>query len=257
MNQRHHGFEIGDESSPHQVLWIHGYTGSPDAFAATAQKISLRLNACVSIPLLPGHGTEETHLVGHSFDDYLSAARHFAFRMAEREKPFAIIGYSFGGLLAATLAREYALSALVLALAPYTLRFPFWIPGIEYMIDMRPFWRKPLNDEDLAARKGTFYYPDFPSASLDLIRAGRSHAASALPGITCPILTLNTANDPLINPKSGQDILAKSGKNADNEWSVLPHGRHALFFPPNHEAEEDILIAFLQKQFHKDSVLNT
>lgn len=256
MAERHRGFEIGDESSPRQILWLHGYTGSPDAFAATAQKLSLSLDACVSIPLLPGHGTQESHLVGHTIDDYLSAARHFASHMAAREKPMAIVGYSFGGLLAAAIAREYALSALVFALTPYTIRFPFWIPGIEHIVDLRRFWRKPLNEEDLAAREGTFYYPDFPSASLSLIRTGRARAASALSDARCPILALNTADDPLVSPESGRDIIKRSGSNAESEWSVLPHGRHALFFPPEHHAEEDMLLDFLKKQFRKDSLID-
>jgi esterase/lipase len=256
MPEKHRGFEIGDERSENQILWIHGYTGSPDAFAATAQKLSLQFNACVSVPLLPGHGTKEQHLIGHSFDDFISSARHFAFRMAAREKPFVIIGYSFGGLIATLLAKEYNPAALVLALTPYSLRFPFWLPGIQRFINLRPFWGKHLNAEDLAERKGTFYYPDFPSASLSYIKIGQSRVAKILAEITCPILTLNTADDPLIEPDNGEKLLAASGNNTDNEWCILPHGRHALFFPPHHEAEEDILISFLRKQFQKQALAN-
>ena len=32
MTERHRGFEIGNEHAANRILWIHGYTGSPDAF---------------------------------------------------------------------------------------------------------------------------------------------------------------------------------------------------------------------------------
>ena len=251
--ERHRGIQAGDPSAPNHILWIHGYTGSPDAFAGIAQRLSEELNAFVSVPLLPGHGTEEQHLVGHSFDDYLASARHFAAHTAERGKPFAIVGYSFGSFIALLLTHEFQPRALALALPPYRLRFPFYLPAVSWLLSQRPFWHKFMTAEDLAARKGTFYYPDFPGKTISFTKIGKSKTDDILPQITCPILTLNTVDDPLVVPESGKELLERSGHNAQNESHILPHGRHALFFPPHHDDEQTILISFLKKRFQKET----
>lgn len=245
--ERHRGFQVGNESAPREVLWIHGYTGSPDAFLPIANTIARELDAFVSVPLLPGHGTEEHHLIGHSFDDFVSSTRHFADRIAAKKKPFAFVGYSFGGFLAALMARDYKPSALVLALTPYRVRFPFWLPGISMLLGMRPFWDKFLTKEDIQVRRGTFYYPDFPGIAFSFTKVGDRRLEEILPQLTMPILTLNTDRDPLIRPDSGKLLLAASGRNPANEWHVVPHDRHALFFPPNHQDEESVLLDFLKK----------
>ncbi len=250
MAERHRGFEVGNPDAPNRILWIHGYTGSPDAFRYVVEDLAQQLDACITVPLLPGHGTEELHLIKYTFEDLLASAHHFASRVAAHGKPYAIVGYSFGSIIALMLAQEHMPRALVLALAPYRLRFPLNLPGVEWFLNLRPFWRKLLTAEDIEARRGTFYYPDFPGATISFTKIGLRRIKKNLPQVTCPILTLNTADDPMIEPQSGQELLAASGKNKDNEWHILPHGRHALFFPPHHDVEEELVVRFLKKQLN-------
>ncbi|MBL8158420.1 alpha/beta fold hydrolase [bacterium] len=250
MTERHRGFDIGRRDASRRILWIHGYTGSPDAFAGTAERLAHELDAHVLAPLLPGHGTEQHHLLNHSFDEFLSATRYFARTLTEGSKPTAFIGYSFGGYIAALLAQEFKPDALAIALTPYRLRLPFRLPGMSAILGMRSFWRKYLTAEDLRIRKGLFYYRDFPGRSLSLIQEGNRRLTSALPEIKSPILTLHTAGDPLAAPESGARIVAGNG-NAADESHVLSGGRHALFFRPEHKEEERILIEFLKKNLQK------
>jgi esterase/lipase len=252
MAERHRGFDVGRRDAPHRILWIHGYTGSPDAFAYSAERLSRALDAHILAPLLPGHGTEQHRLLNHSFDDFLASARYFGHAMTRGPKPTAFIGYSFGGYIAAMLAQEFSPNALALALTPYALRFPFRLPGMAALLGLRSFWNKYLTAEDIRIREGTFYYPDFPGNSLSLINEGNLRLARALPLIQSPILTVHTAGDPLALPESGTHINKENG-NPANESHVLPGGRHALFFRPEHVQEEKLLIAFFKKQFEKKS----
>jgi esterase/lipase len=250
MTERHRGFDVGRRDASRRILWIHGYTGSPDAFAGTAERLAHELDAHVLAPLLPGHGTEQHHLLNHSFDEFVATTRYFARTLTESSKPTAFIGYSFGGYIASLLAREFRPDALVIALTPYQLRLPFRLPGMAAFLGLRNFWKKYLTEEDLRIRKGLFYYPDFPGRSLSLIQEGNRRLSSILPEIQSPILTLHTAGDPLAQPESGARILAQNG-NAANESHVLPGGRHALFFRPEYKEEEKILVGFLAKNLKK------
>ena len=252
MSERHRGLDVGRRDAPNRILWLHGYTGSPDAFIRTAERLAKELDAHVLAPLLPGHGTEQYHLLNHSFGEFYASARYFARSFSESRKPVAFIGYSFGGYIAGLLAEEFKPNALVFALTPYVLRMPFRIPGMAILLTLRSFWGKYLTVEDIRVRKGTFYYPNLPGRSLSLINEGNVRLRNALPFIHSPILTLHNADDPLASPESGAGIIAANG-NPEDESHVFPGGRHALFFRPERVLEEKVLIAFLRKQFKKET----
>lgn len=250
MAERHRGFDVGRRDAAHRILWIHGYTGSPDAFVHTAQMLADKLDAHVLAPLLPGHGTVQARLLRHTFEEFHASARYFARTMCSPRKPFAYIGYSFGGYIASLLAQEFKPDALTLALTPYSLRFPFFLPGVAEFLELRSFWSKFLTEEDIRVRRGTFYYKSLPGKSLSLIHQGNARLTATLPNLSMPILTLHTAGDPLAHPASGAKIVAAAG-NSESESHVLSGGRHALFFRPEREVEEKIVLSFLKKQFEK------
>lgn len=247
MSEKHRGIDIGREDAPIRILWIHGYTGSPDAFKDSAERLAKALDARILIPLLPGHGTEEHNLLGHTFADFLESAHHHAEAFHDSSRPFIILGYSFGGYLATILAAEFKPTALIISLTPYKLRFPFCIRYFESLFQFRPFWNKYLTSEDIRVRTGTFYYPDLPSNSLVLIKQGNRILEQIWPKIQCPVLTLHNATDPLARPESGNSFLSHLESNNTHESHILPGGRHALFFRPEHDPEESIVIAFIKK----------
>ena len=247
MNEKHRGIDIGREDAPIRILWLHGYTGSPDAFKASAERLAKSLDARIMIPLLPGHGTDEHHLLGLSFEDFLESANHHAESFRDPSRSFIILGYSFGGYLAGILAAELKATALIVALTPFALRFPLSVPSIETVFRLLPFWNKHLTAEDVRVRRGTFYYPDVPSTSLPLIKQGNRILTQLSGRIECPILTLHNATDPLARPESGAEFISLMGTQNLSESQVLPGGRHALFFRPEHESEESLVTAFIEK----------
>lgn len=251
MSDRHRGLRIGKSDAPFTILWIHGYTGSPDAFAPSAERFAEALGAHVMIPLLPGHGTREENLPAHSFDDFLDAAQHFHQEAHSRGKPLAIMGYSFGAYISLLLAAQKNPEAIVLALPPYDLRFPFFVPGFARLLTVSPFWGKFLTQEDLTLRQGTFYYPHLPGKSLFMITEGKSRAEKILRDVRCPILAANNADDPLALPQSGKSLLKKTGDPRANVAHVFPRGRHTFFMGPYRDHDERVVIAFLKKHLHK------
>ncbi len=245
MTRPEHTFSVGRDDASLRVLWLHGYTGAPGAFRETAEYLARALDAFVYLPLLPGHGTDECDLIGIEAAAFYTAADEAA-RFTRRDGvPFVVLGYSFGSYLAAAVAQRYAADGLVLALTPFLPRFPGSLPGFERAMALRTFWDKHLTDEDIRDRAGTFYYPNVPGTSLDLVKRGNAMLREIVPTLSCPILTFHNEGDPVVRPESGREILALHEKKNHDEAYLFPGGRHALFFRPSHEKENDLLMQFL------------
>ena len=241
------GVTRGGPKSALAVLWIHGYTGSASAFTAIAEIIAREFDAYVEIPLLPGHGTQESELEGITAENLIEAVRPIAQRLRQQHKTLVIAGYSFGGYIAVELAREVGADGLLLSLTPYRVRTWAKIPGLATLLSIKTFWSKCLTREDMRVREGTFYYPHLPGKSLQMIYKQNQQLASHLRDLACPILVIHNSNDPLVDPCSGAEILAANTKQNASESHVLEGGRHALFFTPDHVREEKIVIDFLKK----------
>src|SRR5215510_1181023 len=56
-------FVAGSIHAPRRIVIFHGYTGSPDEFKDLAGHLASALEAYVTVPLLPGHGTVQTDLL--------------------------------------------------------------------------------------------------------------------------------------------------------------------------------------------------
>lgn len=248
---RETGFSVGNPDAALRILWLHGYTGAPGAFLRTAERLARELDAFVHAPLLPGHGTCEGDILGIGFEDFFAAAETAAHATRREDARFAVIGYSFGGCLAAHVARTIGADALVIALTPFTLPFPASLPGSERFMALRTFWNKYLTAQDVREREGTFYYPDVPGTSLGFVKRGNALMRETLPHIGCPILTLHNEGDPVARTRSGGDIIALQTPNEKSAAHVFPGGRHALFFRPGSEKEYDVLYSFLRGMVKK------
>lgn len=240
------GFSVGNPNARLRILWLHGYTGAPGAFRTTAERVAQELGAFVHAPLLPGHGTREDDLLGIAFDEFFSFARRVATETKQEGSRFVVIGYSFGGVLAADVAHAAGADALVVALTPFSLPFPASLPGSERFMALRQFWNKYLTAEDVREREGTFYYPDVPGTSLGFVKRGNALLREIVPALRCPILTLHNEGDPVAQPRSGADLIALQPHDPRSAAHVFPGGRHALFFRPGSEKEYEVLGSFLK-----------
>ncbi len=94
------------------VLLIHGFTASTQEMENLAKVLSKKYK--VHVPLLPGHNTTETEFSKTNANMYYE---HVLKEYESMRNPFAVLGLSFGSMLAIKLASEKKVSKLVL-LAP-------------------------------------------------------------------------------------------------------------------------------------------
>ncbi len=238
----------GDPSAPYRVVILHGYTGSPDEFRDFAHDLSTRLNAYVTAPVLPGHGTHINDLVPLWFDDIYHAAREHVKEAHESGKPLIIIGHSFSGYLALLCAATYPPAALVITVMPYHLRFPLSLPLMAYFLRIKLLWDKKLSEQEMQERIGKFYYRYMPGKALWLLLEGKQRVAKILKSIVAPILTVHGTTDSLALPDSGNALLQKTGRNPRNKAVILDKKSHGIFYGDGRSDVQALILQFLETE---------
>lgn len=245
--KRDSSFACGDPHSRTRVIIFHGYTGSTDEFEPLAQELAHTLGAHVSVPLLPGHGTHESDLLQYRYEDFA----HFARLQVETERAKAaklvIIGHSFGGYLATECAAEFRADVLVLTVVPFLLRFPLNLPGLAWLMRRKSFWDKKVPLQERIERMGLFYYRHMPGIALTLLNEGINRTRTALRNVRCPMLTINTTQDPLTYNESGRELLACSDKNPQNRTHLVERKEHGLFYGKGREEVVKEIVLFVRK----------
>ncbi len=240
----------GDPNAPYRVVILHGYTGSPDEFRDFANDLSVRLNAYVTAPLLPGHGTDVHDLLPLWFDDIYNAARAHVKEAHDPGKPLVIIGHSFSGYLALLCAAEFPTAALVITVMPYHLRFPLNLPMMSYFLRLKLVWDKKISAQERQERLGKFYYQYMPGKALWLLLEGKQRVDKILKSITTPILTVHGNTDSLALPDSGNALLEKTGRNPHNKAVILDNKSHGIFFGEGRADVQVLILQFLETELH-------
>ncbi len=103
-------FKAGNSNG---FLFLHGFTATPFEGKILCDDIYSEMNWTVSIPLLPGHGTEPEDLIGISWKDWKRCAEDEYHQLRERCKKVVVCGQSMGGTLALLLASQYPVDAVI------------------------------------------------------------------------------------------------------------------------------------------------
>jgi carboxylesterase len=109
-------FELHPGIAKTAVLCLHGYTGRPGDLRYQAEKLA-SAGIAVSVPRLPGAGTDLEDLSSTSRGDWRRRAYDSWLDLRSVYESVSILGYSMGGLLALDLADDVGPEKLVL-LAP-------------------------------------------------------------------------------------------------------------------------------------------
>ena len=78
----------------------------------------------VSIPRLPGHGTDGSDFLQTGWRDWLRACTDEMLELCARHRPVSLVGFSMGSLLALILAARFPVARLALLAPPIRSRDP-------------------------------------------------------------------------------------------------------------------------------------
>lgn len=184
------------------VLFVHGFTGSPQSMRYWAERIH-ESGRTVVIPRLPGHGSHEKDLHGYGPEDWVATAEEALRGLFERCEKVFICALSMGGTLTYDLATKYSdrLAGIVVVNGPVftkdpRARFAPLLGRINLLL------KGPANDiADPAAREVAYSKVSTPAAA-KLIRY-MAEVQRRLGRVTCPALIFTSAQDHIVHPSNG------------------------------------------------------
>lgn len=196
------------------VLLSHGFTGSPAAMRPWAEYLN-SLGYTVSVPRLPGHGTNLHEMINTTWPDWYQTVEDEYLWLSERCDLVFAAGLSMGGGLVLRLAQHHDVAGLILvnpAIAADDWKFKF-LPLMSKFIPTIPAIsgdiKKPDMDEVAYDRT-----PLKPAASMLQLWAD---VRSRLDEITAPILLFTSIEDHTVDRATGR-LLDESSLNVDHRW---------------------------------------
>ena len=218
-----HFFKGGEQA----VLLIHGYTGSPREMLWLGTQLH-KAGYTVSIPRLPGHGTNKDDFMASSWKDWLRCVYDEYVNLAEEYATVFVGGLSMGGVLTALLAAKFQPEKIFLCapafvaadtrikLTPYLRYFIKTLPS-----DGKPFYPEP---EFYDCVKDYCNY-SYVGKAADLYRLQKM-AVRELPNIRSKTITVLSKADKSV-PFREKELIDRLLK-APNEYVILEESSHIV-----------------------------
>lgn len=178
------------------VILFHGFTGISSDMLPVAKRLHAE-GYTVSVPRLPGHGTNGEDFLGTNHRDWLRRGMDGYMDLAGRYRKIFVGGLSMGGLIAGAVAAQFQPSGLLLYAPAFTL-FDWRVPLTPYLgLILRRLPRHhdlEETDPDLRAIEMAYQRFDWVRPAGHLRRL-QLYARRRLSSITCPTLLVISPAD--------------------------------------------------------------
>jgi len=209
------------------ILLIHGFTGSPPEMSLVGEYLNQR-DLTVSAPLLPGHSTTVEDLNTRTWEDWTSHVESALGDLQKRCETVFVAGLSLGALLALYLAAQHdELAGAITYSAPMGVTdwrskllpiFKRFIPQVtkseDFMIDPE-------------AKLQNWSYETTPTSAAHEVLKFMGEVMHLLPRVNCPVLIINSSEDPEIRLDSGQNVYVHTS-STDKKLIMLHNCGHVI-----------------------------
>jgi carboxylesterase len=212
------------------ALLIHGFTGTPRDLADLGGRLQSS-GLSVSIPRLPGHGTNGRDFLQSGWRDWLRASVDAYADLRARCDTVHIVGFSMGGIIAVLLAAQFPVSRLVLLAPALRTRNPILVftPFIKLFV-RRMRWpytpREDFNDPDYAALAREYWEWRYSGQAASLLHMQRM-ARRALSKVTADTLTIVGDSDASV-PVSVIPLIEEKTSGARKRHLIITKGAHFI-----------------------------
>lgn len=193
------------------VLLLHGFTSSlktVDGLVPYLEKHKIP----VSMPILRGHGTEYTDMVGTTSRDWYDDGERALLKLAKKVDKVIIVGLSMGGLVAIDLGIHHSDKVAAVVNVATALRFADPLSGLTPVIsNFIDFWPSPNAYNSKECAKANKNYPKFSTKAFSSLYHYAREIEMRLPRLKVPTLVLQSKKDQIIDPKAAQIIYDKVG----------------------------------------------
>jgi carboxylesterase len=212
------------------VLIIHGYTGITGDFFPLARQLNDR-GYTVSLPRLPGHGTNRKDFMTTGARDWILHAEESYRDLRARYEDVSIIGLSMGGVIALLLSARYSPRKTVLMAPAMAVRNKMFYltPYLgRFLGPMKAEWQpEPDATESMIFLGSEYWAVDIPSQAAQL-RKVQKIAARELSRIGNPLLIMVSETDETVPPEAAQVIKKGLPPECPVETVLLHDSHHVL-----------------------------
>ena len=228
----HIAFSEKHDGADKEVVFIHGFMGSPDQFAQLAKTVYERGCSYTSI-LLPGHGVPAKDFLACTLGEWENHLQSELVKLRDKYPKIYLVGHSMGGLLAlnASLIRENNIAGVFMISTPLKVSL-FGFKSI--MARFRLL--SPKNREIVAVhQKSTSVSGLSLSALLRLGKPGRQLSAlirktkQRLRDVFVPVYMIHSRNDEVVPSKNSRQMYGGLC-NTRRTALMIEKSWHAYFF---------------------------
>ncbi len=230
------------------VLLLHGYAGSAKALEYLGERIH-ESGCTVSIPRLPGHGTNAADFAQTSAEDWLRSAVDNYLELNRTHQQVAICGLSMGAVLALLLAARFRPAAIV-ALAPALVvqkrLFPmtraarFFVKRVS-----KPYTPNEDEDADLQYLHEQYWSHHWIEQLAGLHRLIRL-ARTSLGRVSAPTLTIVSEQDQTV-PVTVAGLIEEGIGAPINEYVLLSESGHVLSNDVERDRVADLTVEWFNR----------
>ena len=208
------------------VLLLHGLTASPWEMQAIADYLADR-NITVYAPLLAGHGRTPEILGKTEWEDWYDSAEKALAQLEEYSDNVYVIGISTGADIAALLAKNHPEIKGIILASP-AIYFRDWKAKYVWLFK---YFIKYVETSSLSPEEEPFYYSVKPVASVDQLRKLAKQVRKSLPGISTPVLVMQSMQDPTADPE-GAAYMFENIASEKKEIIRYDRGGHVIVRDP-------------------------
>ncbi len=231
------------------VLLIHGFTGIVDDMKYLGIRLS-EAGYTVSVPRLPGHGTNHQDFLAVSWRDWLRRCYDEYIDLSARFEKVYVAGLSMGGLLAALVAAQFkpkriALAAPAFAASNRLIRLtPFMRYFLTSVADPKS-GQEPEPDPDKAYLESEYRAQSWVGPIAELRHLQRI-AARRLRLIEAPTLTIVSKADRTV-PTRVADLIESKIQTSEKRRVVLETSAHVVVNDTEKEQVADEIIEWFKR----------
>jgi len=239
-------FREGGEDA---VLLIHGFTGLTYEFDYLLDRLAAE-GYTVSLPRLPGHGTNARDFHESTGEDWLRRVMDEYLMLKTKYRTVTVAGLSMGGVLTLLLAEIFEPDRIVVMAPAISIRDRnvYLTPLLKYFVSsVKGSWNPDREEDPGRLEIGMEYWKRSDVAKVADLIALRKRALANLSRVDCPILTIVSEGDKTVAPDA-VGIIEKGIKSRVKEHIILKDSPHVLVNGCEKELIADRIIDWLKKE---------
>ncbi len=215
------------------VVMVHGFLASPAELRDFSEKLVAAGHPVIGVRL-SGHGTSPWDLRNRQWREWLDSVHRGYQIMTAFSERIAIVGFSSGGALALRVASEEPPDLACVAAIGVPLRFRdrrmVFVPlvnRINKLTQWLPSFEGVMPFRDNQSEHPDINYKSIPLHGLYQLRQMAEDVERRLPTVSCPLLIMQSDDDPVVDPESA-DIINNTVASEDRRLVMVKSNRHGI-----------------------------